>query len=81
MNLVELVNAAVVRYAANGPGVTLTRENDLLEEGVLDSIGVLGVVAELEEVTGCRFDPADVVPEHFRTVGTIVQLVERRRAT
>jgi acyl carrier protein len=36
-------------------------------------------VADLEETTGCRFEPADVVPEHFQSVRAIVQLVQQRR--
>jgi acyl carrier protein len=78
-DLTEVVAAVVRRHAAPGPDVPLTAESNLLEEGVLDSIGILGVVADLEETTGCRFEPADVVPEHFQSVRAIVQLVQQRR--
>ncbi len=79
MNLPDLVAAAVRRHAAKGPDVPLTADGDLLEGGVLDSLGVMGVVAELEGTTGCRFRPDDVMPEHFRTLGAIVALVQQRR--
>jgi acyl carrier protein len=79
MNLPELVAAAVRRHAARGPDISLTDDDNLLEEGVLDSLGVIGLVADLESTTGCQFQPSDVVPEHFQTLRTIVGLVQRRR--
>ena len=53
---------------------------DLIETGLLDSFGLVTVVAELEERcgVGIPFETLDV--DDFRTTRSIVRLVEARRA-
>lgn len=55
----------------------LTNESPLLESGIIDSLGLMELVAFLEEEFGVEIDDADIRVEHFRTVGDIARLVER----
>lgn len=57
--------------------------DSLLEKGVLDSTGILQVVAFLEESLGIKVDDEDIVPENLETIDNIVQYAQRklRRAT
>ena len=48
-------------------------DTDLLLTGLVDSLGVLRIVDWLEDRLGVDIDPADVVLEHFRTVGDMVE--------
>lgn len=53
----------------------------LVEEGLIDSLGVLRIVAFLEDRFGVQVDPSEVTIEHFGDVSSIAMLVERIHAT
>lgn len=53
--------------------------DDLLEEGILDSLGVLDVVAFIEREFGITVADDDLVPEHFRSVERLAAFVRGRR--
>jgi acyl carrier protein len=61
-------------------GVTeLSRDDDLLRTGIIDSLGVTELIAFLEERYRIDVRPEDVVPENFRTLGSIIAFAERQR--
>ena len=51
----------------------------LLENGILDSLGVLDVVAFLEEAYGISVLDDDLVPEHFQSVEQLTAFVQAKR--
>jgi acyl carrier protein len=51
----------------------------LLEHGIVDSTGILEVVAFLETTFGIHVADADMVPENLDTIAGIVAFVERKR--
>jgi len=51
---------------------------DLLEGGVIDSIGVLTLVTWIEEAFGFVVDDEDVVPENLGSIAGITAYVERK---
>jgi acyl carrier protein len=53
----------------------------LLDHGIVDSTGILEVVAFLEKTFAIRVEDADMVPENLDTVAGIVAYVERKRRT
>ena len=70
---------AITRLVRNNapPGaIAFDQETDLLESGVLDSLGVLGLIADLDRQLGCSIAPEAVLPENFRTVSNILRVVE-----
>jgi len=58
-------------------GATVSDDTQLIEEGIVDSMGLMQIVAFLEERTGVRVSDDDVTPDNFETVKAITQLVER----
>lgn len=58
-------------------GISITDETLLIEKGIVDSIGLMQIVAFLEERSGVRVSDDDITPENFETVPDIVRLVER----
>lgn len=46
---------------------------NLIDLGVIDSMGVVGLLGYLEEQTGATIDLAEADPEHFTTLGGLVQ--------
>ena len=51
----------------------------LLENGILDSLGVLDVVAFLEEAYSITVLDDDLVPEHFQSVEQLTAFVQAKR--
>ncbi len=62
------------------PSVPVLAETDLLLTGLVDSLGVVQIVAWLEERLGIEIDPMDVVLENFQTVQLMVEFCERQSA-
>jgi acyl carrier protein len=58
-------------------GVVATDQSPLLD-GTLDSVGLMQLVAFLEEEFDIEIDDAEIVPEHFSSVTSIETLVRRR---
>lgn len=54
-------------------------DDNLFDKGVLDSFGVLELIAFLEEKFKVQFEPADVSMENFQSLNSICQLIERIR--
>ncbi len=52
---------------------------ELLESGLLDSLGVMQLVWFIEQEFGVTVPAEDVVIEHFQSIDTIAAYVERNR--
>jgi acyl carrier protein len=63
-----------------GPRDALTPDVDLLEEGVLDSLGIFRMVEFLEDDLGVEVDDDELVPTNFATLAAIEALVEAKQA-
>jgi len=51
----------------------------LLENGVLDSLGILDLVGYLESEFQITIADEDLLPEHFETLERLTAFVERKR--
>lgn len=59
------------------PGVDFENDTDLIGHGVLDSITMVTLVMELNDTFDIEITPVDIVPENFKTVQTIYDMVQR----
>lgn len=58
-------------------GITVNETTPLIEQGIVDSMGLMQIVAFIEERTHVRVPDDDVSPENFETIETIDGMVER----
>ena len=56
----------------------VTKEDSLLESGIIDSLGIMEIVNFLVEEKAVEIDEDDLVPENFDSVTHIAQLVRKR---
>lgn len=56
-----------------------TDEESLLEAGVIDSLAMVDLIADLERTFGISVDEDDMTPENFDSVNAIVAYLERKR--
>ena len=59
---------------------SLSDDASLLDKGIIDSTGVLEVVAFLESDLGVSVDDAEILPENLDSIGRIAAYVERKKA-
>lgn len=58
-------------------GVDFENDTDLIGHGVLDSITMVTLVMELNDAFDIEITPVDIVPENFKTVQTIYDMIQR----
>ena len=76
--VVETVLAFVrARFPAVGDSVS--RDTPLLEDGAVDSLGILELMTFVGERYGIEITDEDFVPENFETVDSLVRLVKQRQ--
>ena len=59
------------------PGVDFENDTDLIGHGVLDSITMVTLVMELNDAFDIEITPVDIVPENFKTVQPIYDMIQR----
>jgi acyl carrier protein len=74
--LLRMINTEV----SFDPSEEITTETDLLLTGLVDSLGVVQIVAWMEDRLGIEIEPVDVVLENFQTVDRMLAFVTRSRA-
>ncbi|WP_447968777.1 acyl carrier protein [Nitrospira sp. M1] len=51
----------------------------LLEDGLLDSLGILDVVTYLEEEFGISISDEELTPDNFQSIRTMVLFVQKKK--
>jgi acyl carrier protein len=72
------VRAFIVENFLYGNDGNLKDETSFLEEGILDSTGVLELVSFLEEAFSIRVGDDDLVPENLDSLNNLQAYVEKR---
>lgn len=57
------------------PNRVLTLDTPLLEQQIIDSLGLMELVAFLEREFEIEVDDADITTDHFQTISHIAELV------
>ena len=61
-----------------GRRVQLGDDDSLLENGLIDSTGVLELVTKIEETYGFSVEDNELVPENLDSVSALTRFVERK---
>jgi acyl carrier protein len=69
------------RMLMAGGADALADDASLLEQNVLDSTGVLELVAFLEDTYGLKVGDTEIVPENLDSLDRIATFVERKRGS
>ena len=62
------------------PDADLADDQDLLAAGIVDSLGFVEIVEEVQARYGVAVQDIEIVEENFGSVDAIVRYVERKRA-
>ena len=58
-------------------GVDWENESDLIGNHILDSLKIVQLVGSLNDEFDIEITPIDIVPENFKTVNAIYEMVKR----
>jgi acyl carrier protein len=79
MSTKEIIHEFISRELLHDAQETPLNDDDqLIESGIIDSLGIMTMLSFLEEEFSLQLPNEDLVPENFASISTIVALVERR---
>ena len=58
------------------PDLDFEKETKLIDESILDSIDIISIVSEINDVFDIQINIADLAPEHFNTAQAIWDLIQ-----
>ena len=76
----EMVNVEkqLIGYFKEKSDTTVDSKTILLEEKVIDSMGVMELIAFIESNFGIEFTDDDLTVDNFGTIGAIIALINRK---
>lgn len=78
-NVSTVIKERIVAEFMGGSG-SLDDNTLLVEEEIIDSLGIFLLLGFIKERFGVEVDPEDVTMENFATIQTITNLVEKKQA-
>lgn len=76
--IVESVKQFITQEIIHGSARNdLDPDLSLLEEGILDSLGLQQLITFLEQKYGIAVDDDDLMPENFESINAIADLVQK----
>ena len=61
------------------PGLDAEGEPDLIQTGILDSFGMVSLIAQIRAVLDVAVPPERILPENFRSLDAMCDLVDSLR--
>ena len=74
----KIRNYVLENYLFTDDDSALANDTSFLDEGIIDSTGILEVIAFIEEEFGIKVLDEEMVPENLDSVDNIVQYVARK---
>ena len=82
MQLREQIRGFIIENFLFGDAEPLTDDAvSLLDNGIVDSVGVMEMVAWLEQNHGVKVEDQELVPENFDSVERLIRFVERKNGS
>jgi len=75
---IDLVRSFLIEQEYVKEGQTVEGSASLLEQGIIDSVGMLNLVSLLEETYEIQIDDDDLMPENFDSLVAIENYVKSR---
>ena len=77
----QQLRSFIVEHFLFGEDTGMTDDSSMLDEGVLDSTGVMELVSHLESTYGFDVAGTEVIPENLDSIDNLVKFVERKQSS
>jgi acyl carrier protein len=74
----EIRGFVVANFLFGQENAALTEEQSFLESGIIDSTGVLELVAFLEQRFGIAVDDRELLPENLDSISNVTRFITRK---
>ena len=61
----------------NYPEIDFEASTELIDDGILDSLTLVGIISALSMEFGIMLPYEDIIPENFNSIDTMAELVQR----
>lgn len=78
MRHIDNVRGFIVENFLFGDGESLREDTSLMEEGIMDSTGILELLFFIEETFGFSVKDDELVPENMDSLQNITRFVDRK---
>jgi len=78
MNLVSEIREFIVENFLFGDGEQLGEATSFLEEGIIDSTGILELIMFLEETYSLKIEDDELIPDNLDTLQNVTNFIERK---
>ena len=78
MSIEDILKKFIMEEIVSDNSMNLGSEDSLIEAGVIDSLGIMKMLAFLNERFSVSIEDQEVIPENFETIKAISTLVERK---
>lgn len=75
------IEEQLIDYFKQNADMTVDSKTLLLEEKIIDSMGVIELVAFIEATYGVELMDDDLTVENFKDIDTIVKLISEKKGT
>ncbi len=75
----ELENFLLTEIVVDQNIESISPDDDLIMKGIIDSLGIMKLVAYLEDTCKIIVSDDDLIPENFQTIEKLEKLIEIKR--
>jgi acyl carrier protein len=80
MDTQQILGKFIKEELAFGQGaVDFTVDDALIEQGIIDSLGILKLSTFVEKEFGIRIDDEDLVPENFENIAALAHFIDSKK--
>jgi acyl carrier protein len=80
MNSKESIKEFILSELINDPNIENLEDRDpLIETGIIDSLGIMKLLAFLEETFSIHIPDGEIIPENFECIEAISLLVQNKK--
>jgi acyl carrier protein len=77
----QIIDFITSNFLFDDAQVSLNEKESLLETGVIDSTGVLELIAFIEETYGIKIEDEEIIPENLDTILDITYFIKQKLST
>ncbi len=76
---IEQIRIFILEHIPKARQLDVQNEDQLIETGLLDSLGILDVVSYLEEEFGITVSDEELTPDHFQSILSMTTYVQMKK--
>jgi acyl carrier protein len=74
----ELKKFIINNYLLGAKNAKISDDDSFLEEGIIDSIGVIELTNHIQRTCGIKIHVAEIVPQNFDTLNNLEKYINRK---